>query len=229
MRSVSMRINNGSWTDADRHEFRDKQRELLNRVVKVLNDMEVPYFLSAGTLLGAIRDGEFLLDDSDHDIGIEAQYWNDDIKKALDDAIGGYTSVDTRPNPDKGLVLHQFGGEKFKRKRVYVDVEIYYPFYHDGELCYMNPSLYFYKYPQSVIESGYVSLDLNGDTYSILSDSAGFLDTVYNPTWRAGRDDSMKYGEYPNKIPARESKFEYEFLGERDFKLNGKEYLDICN
>ena len=51
----------------------DTQRyilQVLREVVRVLDEMKVPYYMQGGTMLGAIRHGGFIPWDDDVDLGI---------------------------------------------------------------------------------------------------------------------------------------------------------------
>ncbi len=53
---------------------RDKLRSLLYEVDDTLKENQIAYWLSEGTCLGAIREEDIIVGDTDVDIGIEAQY-----------------------------------------------------------------------------------------------------------------------------------------------------------
>ena len=62
-----------------------------------------PFFLTDGTLLGAVREGNFISYDTDIDVGI----WAADFDKAMIDALvaAGFSFDGMRGTPDDGLVI----------------------------------------------------------------------------------------------------------------------------
>lgn len=49
---------------------------LLRKVVDILNENNIPYYLDCGTLLGLIRENSLMEKDSDIDVTIHLSYWN---------------------------------------------------------------------------------------------------------------------------------------------------------
>ena len=49
---------------------------LLKEIVHVLEDNGIPYHLCCGTLLGCIREGDFISHDSDVDVATQVSYWS---------------------------------------------------------------------------------------------------------------------------------------------------------
>jgi cytidyltransferase-like protein len=49
---------------------------LLQKVVIILNEHNIPYYLDCGTLLGCIRDNELMEKDTDIDVTIHISYWD---------------------------------------------------------------------------------------------------------------------------------------------------------
>ncbi len=58
--------------------------EDLKLIKKILDKLKIPFFLNFGTLLGAYRDGKFLPDDKDIDIGILGIARRPEIMDALE-------------------------------------------------------------------------------------------------------------------------------------------------
>ena len=49
---------------------------LLKEIVHVLEDNGIPYHLCCGTLLGCIREGDFISHDGDVDVATQVSYWS---------------------------------------------------------------------------------------------------------------------------------------------------------
>jgi cytidyltransferase-like protein len=50
--------------------------KLLQKVVDIMNENNIPYYLDCGTLLGSVRDNEIMEKDTDLDIAIHLSYWD---------------------------------------------------------------------------------------------------------------------------------------------------------
>lgn len=60
----------------------DLMNKLLNTVVDIMNENNIPYHLDCGTLLGCIRENGIMEKDSDVDVSIHLSYW--DILNSID-------------------------------------------------------------------------------------------------------------------------------------------------
>lgn len=69
-------------------DFRDREWKAqaidnLDTARRILDDLKIPYFLSNGTLLGCIRDGDLIPHDSDIDLGIMIEDYKPEILDAF--------------------------------------------------------------------------------------------------------------------------------------------------
>lgn len=97
--------------------FKAQAIDNLDTARRILDDLKVPYFLSNGTLLGCIRDGDLIPHDSDIDLGV----FIEDYKPEILDAFLA-----------KGFVIHgifgtiENGYELSLRRKVKLDIFFYY-------------------------------------------------------------------------------------------------------
>lgn len=96
------------------------QKEILLKLKSLLDDNKIPFWLQTGTLLGAIRDKDFIKwDEKDIDIGLDIKYYWD-VKKLLDNSdfkikhawikeIAIYHGDNVHPHID--LFFHTFDDE----------------------------------------------------------------------------------------------------------------------
>tara|TARA_Y100000992_G_scaffold247959_1_gene179511 strand:+ start:1501 stop:3555 length:2055 start_codon:yes stop_codon:yes gene_type:complete len=129
---------------------------LLKKVVSILDDNNIPYYLDCGTLLGCIRENGLIKKDSDIDLTVHLSYW--DILNAID--FNNYGLERTRtlngfPNKKNGNMI----SVKTVYSKLYCDI-------------YTNPA--------------FPLLDnkiLNGKSYNIPLNSELYLTQLYG-NWK---------------------------------------------
>jgi cytidyltransferase-like protein len=145
---------------SDLRDYKNKKVGLMNyllqKVVKILNDNNIPYHLDCGTLLGCIRENGLMKKDSDIDVTTHLSLW--DKLNAID--FGKYDLIRTRtykgyPEKSNGNMI----SVKTKFSNVYCDI-------------YTNPA-----FPQLD------NIVLNGNNYSIPINSDLYLTQLYG-NWR---------------------------------------------
>jgi len=67
--------------------IREHAQRLLHDVHSVLTELNLTHFLIDGTLLGAVREGDFIGHDLDIDFGVYAEEWTPDTVKAVEEAM----------------------------------------------------------------------------------------------------------------------------------------------
>ena len=130
---------------------------LLNKVVDIMNENNIPYYLDCGTLLGCIRDNELMEKDTDIDIAIHLSDWN----KLNAINFNKYELTRTRtlndfPNKPWGNMI----SIKTKYHKIYCDI-------------YAQPS-----FPLLTTKI------LNGIEYSIPINPELFLEVLFDKNWR---------------------------------------------
>ena len=140
---------------------------ILQKVVSVLDEHNIPYYLDCGTLLGCIRDNELMKKDTDIDVTIHLSYW--DKLNAID--FNKYELKRTRtlngyPNNTDGNMI----SVKTKYSNFYCDI-------------YTNPAF-------PLLDSK----NLNGKSYNIPLNSELYLAQLYS-NWKVPSNNhaSMKY------------------------------------
>ena len=145
---------------SDLRDYKNKKVGLMNyllqKVVKILNDNNIPYHLDCGTLLGCIRENGLMKKDSDIDVTTHLSLW--DKLNAID--FGKYDLIRTRtykgyPEKSSGNMI----SVKTKFSNIYCDI-------------YTNPA-----FPQLD------NIVLNGNNYSIPINSDLYLTQLYG-NWR---------------------------------------------
>lgn len=151
--------------------------ETLIAVCKFLEDLKVPYFLSVGTLLGIIRDGELLPHDKDADLGIgwdvDREWLITQLEESEEFSING-----TRPEASKAE-----WNFSVVRKGTPIAVDF---FFHkpDGDHWLMGfdaaPSPWLIRFKQRPL----TTVNYKGHLLPIPENPEGYLEEVYGPDWR---------------------------------------------
>ena len=152
----------------------DKQEAklLLFDIIDILEKYQIKYSLSFGTLLGAIREKNFIEDDNDVDIDIFEPFWKNDIlfQKITWDLL------------EKDIKIHNLCYEvmNLTRKEIHLDVHYYYKkdnFYicDGGNWKFKIPEKYFNKLN---------ILEFLGKKCYIPNNVEEFLLEFYGDTWK---------------------------------------------
>ena len=122
---------------------------LLENVVDILNENNIPYYLDCGTLLGIIRENSIMDKDTDIDVTTHISFWGKLNK--IDFGKYGLIRTRTRGCKTKGYII----SVKTKTSHWYCDI-------------YVNPA-----FPQLDIKN------FNGKNYSIPKNSELYLSQIY--------------------------------------------------
>ena len=109
------------------HEF----RKILIKTKEVLDSLEIPFFLSSGTLLGYYRENKFLDHDYDVDIGIFAKDYTPEIKTRMQDA--GFDNYRNLGNPSDGYEMSFYLKDSHLKKIAKIDIFLHYKETVDNE------------------------------------------------------------------------------------------------
>ena len=159
--------------------------QVLKEARDVLNKINCPYFLMGGTLLGFIRENDFIGHDSDMDIGIFINDWSPKIVEAFHAA--GFQWVSKMGTNELGLEY------RFEKNNIQLDIFFWYKeadyFWYAAWWKSNNPTniikLKFDKF--EIRERGYAK---NGiDEFNIPSNYAHWLEQIYGTDWRVSKPD----------------------------------------
>ena len=139
----------------------------------VLERLGIRPFLVDGTLLGAIREGDFIGHDTDVDLGIWRSEWRAWIIPHL--TQHGFNLHKVYGDLDRGLQY------SFKRRKIKLDLFFYYD---DGDVVYhaawKNGQPIRYPYARFDLKR----LAFRGAVFWAPADPVRFLETKYGPEWR---------------------------------------------
>ncbi|MDO8420529.1 MAG: tetratricopeptide repeat protein [Parvibaculum sp.] len=146
--------------------------EALRAALKCLDAAGIEVFLTAGTLLGAIRNGDFIGFDKDVDLGVSSRVPMADVAAAL--STDSDFSGNWRPGGDGVLYCWIW------RNRVAID---FFRFYQEGDQVWYG--LYRNGHRVKWMHKPFALIDFDwlGMKTRIPEDSEFFLEEVYGPDW----------------------------------------------
>lgn len=165
---------------------REHAKRILEDVTFVLESYGMTHFLVDGTLLGAIRDGDFIEHDTDIDIGVMAEQWTPFMLGLVLDSLSthGFGLVHVLGELDKYFeVSVRRDGIKcdlfyYRREG---DKRIFHAFRNGGRN--LPEDVITYEYPAELIEKLRFET-FNGYPYPIPSNPEKVLALKYGATWR---------------------------------------------
>lgn len=185
-----------------RRLLRRNGKVVLAEVVRILDKYNIPGFAASGTLLGFVRDGDFIPHDDDLDIGIlpNNEWTPARLLRTLLEEEEGF----------RFMFAFSFHGILTEFKVEYKKVPIDFYFYHlDGDDYYCTCYYYFpdKKYPDGAANSvrriherkvdSLSKLKVFGIDVPVPSEPEKTLESLYGKNWRipdAGWDDSQHPG-----------------------------------
>lgn len=151
---------------------RSAHRNLVDAVA-ALTRAGIRPFLVDGTLLGAVRDGDFMAHDRDIDLGVFIEEWHPGLLRCL--RTVGFVHRKTYGTVGRGLEY------SFRRSGIKLDTFFYY---RDGARVYHAAWLagtpIRYEYPAFDL----APLTFRGEQFLAPQDPEAFLVAKYGPDWR---------------------------------------------
>ena len=89
---------------------------LLHKVVDIMDENNIPYYLDCVTLLGCIRENGLMEKDTDIDISIHLSYW--DKLNSIDFKKYGLDRTRTKSSKNQGYII----SVKIKNTNMYCDI-----------------------------------------------------------------------------------------------------------
>lgn len=164
-----------------------ERTKFLREVKTILDKAEIPFWLESGTLLGAIRDKDFIEYDKDIDISIMREY-QEDIE-VLD-----FSSVGTKGRHIHGdfMSSHYIIKDGYKIDIYYwTKVKDEYVSYTNAEFCTVVDKEYFDNLKKIKFKGMLVRVPNNPVQY--LRDKYGDPDwTIEDPDWQENNQGTLK-------------------------------------
>ena len=146
----------------------------------VLNDLQIPFFLEYGTLLGVIRDHDFIDGDLDIDLGILNCPKRELILDRLDE-LGFYERTTARIHRSDPKFLSNDHFNVCVNRNVVIDIRLY-RIGPGRYIDYYVDALGYYAWPKEF--ATFMEIDFKGNNYLIQKDYERFLEWNFSDTWR---------------------------------------------
>lgn len=137
-------------------------------IKEVLDSLKVEFWLSLGTLLGAVRDKDFVDGDLDIDVGIWPYFTDDRIWKELV-SQKGFELVERRIVNDKAMEY------KMRRNGIPADLDFWYV---RGDYCYNGKKGISIVLPSRVFEK-FALYEFLGKTFLVPHPPENYLESLY--------------------------------------------------
>ena len=169
------------WNPAKHKEFHEAKKELLKEISNCLSGCK--WWIDYGTLLGAVRDGDFIKADNDTDIGIIAKH----LTPELIDKINANPKLTIDGNGDhdrwfKTVVkLKDDEGKNvsINGKGIFCDIYVYYPLEDFHVMCDSDK---YYRIENSYT-SKLVNVTIHGMRVPAPTKSKEYLEGIYGEEW----------------------------------------------
>jgi fukutin len=181
-------------------------KKILHKTAKVMNRLNIPFFLSSGTLLGYYREGKILDHDYDIDVGIYREDYNNNI--ILEMEREGFNNYRNIGDLNRGFEMSFYLPKTRIGKYAKIDI-----FVHNRETIGNKKYIYWasYKKPDYVDRIKYRVSDFSlkpilfsGVKVNIPSNTEKYLVEHYGKDWRTpkkpGRNGSYYYATSPTSI-----------------------------
>lgn len=150
---------------------------------EVLEGIDVPFFLMAGTVLGYIRDGQLLEGDKDVDVGVfEKDYDKARIEAALR-ASAKFQIKRVDDHADRIRAVHRNG--------VWIDV---FPYFSEGHRTWHAGTVARWWHEPFDLKP----YEVAGTEFRIPADTDAYLEWNYGPDWRIPYSLFDVYSDAPN-------------------------------
>lgn len=142
--------------------IQSKEKEILNIIDEVCKKENIDYWLSDGTLLGAVRHGDFIPWDDDIDISMRREDYNKfiEIFKKYEKDYGCRIVINSKRSSKRFYKVKKIFVEKGKKIEFFVDI-FPYDYYSKKEIMFFNHFLELHKNYNKDIKSKILNFYIN--------------------------------------------------------------------
>ena len=158
---------------------RMRARRVLSEVVSILNSAQIPFWLTSGTLLGWFREGDFISNDPDIDLGIHLSDYSHLLPSLFQNA--GFR-LGFRGTQKEGMELSVAKGPFGKHGETKVDLFFFMPHPQGGRWHAIWPKKgrLGYRYEEFSVEKK----SFCGIEVGVPSNPEGYIENQYGTDWR---------------------------------------------
>ena len=182
---------------------RDKRKDaylLLKRTVTMLNELNIPYVIDYGTLLGAYREKGYIQGDDDVDVSVP--YTHTLTLSNLDnDLLSSHRLKMYHVIPTNGKIIKTMVSLILDEDDFYEEILGYDKLKIVGFNKLKGMGLFIDIYLKNKFPATFDEFSYGGSTYLGPSDVEEYFDTIYNSNWR--KPSSERGSEdfhYPNAV-----------------------------
>ena len=164
----------------------ENARKNFLEIDEILNRCKIKYYLSEGTLLGAVRDGDFIPWDHDLDLRVEPTDWKLSMREEF--KRGGFRYLDAICPK---LYQDKSSGCVVIKRAIHTDIGLNY-YYPPEDLCLTlahRPNTHNTLRPARFYRGDHF-INFCGVKVRIPYPPANYLDIVYGVVWRTPRKDN---------------------------------------
>lgn len=223
-------LNEGQMSDAKRwspskhKEFHEAKKQLLSEVRDTLKGCK--WWIDFGTLLGAVREGDFIKADNDTDVGVLAKHIDDDFFKKVEENPK-ITLGDKFNEPDNWFMtrIHLLNDKGNKLsvhgKQIFCDIYVYYPF---EDYYVMRQGQTYFKIPGDHAGK-LVDISINGIRVPAPSNAKKYIESIYGEDWEKPNDGRTQHYNIINTHMKNVKKYKYDRKNDKGIIEYNKTYL----
>lgn len=212
------------WGSAKTDDFHDAKLELLKELKDVLGSKK--WWLDYGTLLGCVREGDFIKGDNDIDIGMHAKYVDDDLidkinksSKLMAEKTGNFDDFGAAR-----VFLKDEEGKKVsvEDKGIFCDICIYFPV--DDNYVFCDSDKY-YRIPNKHVDS-LTTGSLRGSRFPIPTDAKKLLELQYGEDWETPNKGKTFHGNIYTQFMNKLKSYKYDRKNDKGTVSYTKTHLE---
>lgn len=216
------------WGPKKTGDFHDKKIELLSEVASKLKGAK--WWMDYGTLLGAVRDGDFIKGDNDIDIGIHAKYMTKELRDKINESpklevATGSGNFDNFYKTEVHLLDEDGKRVSVDGKGVFNDIYVYYPVEND---YVMGDSGKYYRTPKEHLDK-LTTASIRGKRFPIPSNAKKLLELVYGEDWGTPNKGKTSHSNMHTQFMNKLKSYKYQRNGNKGVCQYTKAHLAEMN
>jgi len=197
------------WGTKKTNEFHDKKAELLSELATKLKGTN--WWLDYGTLLGAVREGDFIKGDNDVDLGIHAKHMTKELCNKINESpklecASGSGDFDKFYKTEVHLIDEDGKRVSVDGKGIFNDIYVYYPVEND---YVMGDCDKYYRTPKEHLDK-LTSGTIHGKRFPIPSNAKKLLEFVYGEDWKTPNKGKTSHANMHTQFMKKLKSYRYD-------------------